>query len=122
MSAKVQFLADRLAKLSIKRKDIEREEEDIRFELNDAMKDDEYIKLKVGKQGYRVMKERQEKRVLQDSQFIAKGIGKEAFLRIAKVSIGDLTAEVGKEEIGKFIHSVRATYTIVVREEKENGK
>jgi hypothetical protein len=122
MNAKVQFLADRLAKLSIKRKEIEREEEDIRFELNDAMKDDEYIKLKVGKQGYRVMKERQEKRMLQDSQFIAKGIGKEAFLRIAKVSIGDLTAEVGKEEIGKFIHSVRTTYTIVVREEKENGK
>ena len=120
MSAKIQMLAERLAKLSIKRKEIEHEEEDIRFELNEAMEEDQYLKLMVGKQKYRVMKEKQEKRILQDSQFIAKAIGKETFLRIAKISIADLAAEVGKEEIGKFIKSIRTTYTIIVRE--ENGK
>jgi hypothetical protein len=121
MSAKIQMLAERLTKLSIKRKEIEAEEEDIRFELNEAMQEDQYLKLTIGKQKYRVMKEKSEKRILRDSQFIAKEIGKNIFLRIAKISIGDLTAAVGKEEIGKFIQSTRITYSVVVREDN-NGK
>jgi hypothetical protein len=119
MNGKTQTLAERLYKLSLKRKEIEEEEKDIRFELDKLLKEEQYIKFPVKGGKYRVMKEKSETRVLHDNAFIAKGIGKEAFLGIATVALGALTKVVGKEEIDKYIHRVVTDYRIVVRFEKD---
>lgn len=122
MSIKTTELASRLMKLTNKRKELEDEIEEIRHQLADKMKEGEYIKVPCGSKVFRVMNEMVETRVLHDNQFIAKSIGKEGFLKIAKISITALSAVVGKEEIDKYIHRITTSYRIVVREDKENGK
>jgi hypothetical protein len=119
MTEKNKALAERLLKLTLKRKEIEEEEKEIRFELDKLLKNDEYIKFPVKGGQWRIMKEKKETRVLHDNAFIAKAIGKEKFLEIAGVSIGDLTKVVGKEEIGKFVHHIVDNYVITVRKEKD---
>jgi hypothetical protein len=116
---KKSVFAERLYKLCLKRKEIEEEEKDIRFELGKIMKEEEYLKFGVKGGKYRVMNEKTETRVLHDNAFIAKNIGKEKFLSIATVPIGALTKVVGKEEIDKFVHRIDTSYRVVVRFEKD---
>jgi len=119
MNAKTKELSERLLKLTLKRKEIEGEEKEIRFALESLLKEKEYIHLPCGGKIYRVMNEPTETRVLHDNQMIAKNIGKEAFLKIASVTLASLTSVVGKEEIDKYIHRVTTSYRVVVREDKE---
>lgn len=105
-----------------KQKKLNDEIEDLRFELSKQMKGGEYIKMERDGKWYRVMNEPKETRVLHDTAFIAKTIGKDRFLKIAKISIKNLESEVGKEEIGKFIARVDTSYSVTVRDAEPNGK
>jgi hypothetical protein len=118
---KVAEMQELLVKLTNEQKSLNDQVEDLRFELNKKMKEGEYMKLQVNGKYYRVMREPKETRVLHDTAFIAKTIGKEAFLKIAKVSIKTLETAVGKEEIGKFIARVDTSYSVTVRDAEPNG-
>ena len=119
---KIGEMQEHLIKLINVQKELVSEIEDLRFEISKKMKEGEYVKLQCEGKYYRVMREPKETRILHDTAFIAKSIGKDRFLKIAKVSIATLEKEVGKEEIGKFIARVDTSYSVTVRDIEPNGK
>ena len=118
-NGKLHLRALRLAELSSLRKSIEKEEAEIRKELAERMEPGSYIKVLYAGTKYRLMHEKNEKRVLVPNEVIAKAVGKVAFLRLVSLSIEKLTGVVGKEEIGKYIDRIETSYRPVLREEKE---
>lgn len=119
----VQALAVRLAEITMKAKELKKEETEIRDRIKDRLKQGDFIKFNYSNADWRIMFEEHKSTVLKTNEEIAKLFGKAAFLRIATVSYNRICEIMGAEAAKLCIEREASTFKLVLRDMiKQNGK